>query len=61
MKAKRLRPRPGHVALRHAQARACSFDGRVIVCDETGVFWVPREAVAALKDHGFVPVGEVVE
>jgi len=61
MKAKRSRPADGHVALRHVEARACSFDGRVFVCDERGVFRVPREAVAALGDHGFVPVDEVAE
>jgi hypothetical protein len=61
MKARRSKPVDGHVAVRHAQARACSFDGCVFVCDETGVFWVPLEAVRALRDHGFVPVEEVVE
>jgi len=61
MKAKRSKTVDGHVTLRHAEARACSFDGRVFVSDETGVFRVPREAVEALRGHGFVLVDEPVE
>lgn len=61
MKAKRSKPTEGHVALRHGDAQTCSFEGRVFVCDETGVFWVPPEAVRALRDHGFVPADEAAE
>jgi hypothetical protein len=61
MKAKRSKSADGHVALRHAEARACSFDGRVFLCDGDGVFWVPAEAVEALRGHGFVPVVEGAE
>ena len=47
--------------LRHPEARSCSYDGRVFTADEDGVVTVPIEAVAALKDHGFVPVDEGAE
>ena len=61
MRAKRSKPADGHVALRHIEARACSFGGRVFMADEDGVFRVPPEAVEALRDHGFAPVDEKAE
>jgi hypothetical protein len=56
MKSKRRTPPVDAVPMRHADARACSVGGEVFFAGEDGVFWVPREAVAALKAHGFVVV-----
>jgi hypothetical protein len=61
MKAKRSPPSKEAVAVRHPDARACSVGGEVFVADKDGVFWVPREAVAVLRGHGFVPVGKTAE
>ena len=61
MKAKRSRPSAETIPMRHADARACSVGGEVLMADKDGVFWVPRDAVEALRGHGFVPAGETAE
>jgi hypothetical protein len=58
MKAKRSASTAMTVAMRHDDARACSIGGEVFAVGRDGVFRVPREAVEALRGHGFVLVDE---